>query len=52
MNFGEYMGGRKGEDLRNFNRGFIKAVSHIIEVEIDEVGKNRLIRELFGTIIR
>jgi hypothetical protein len=46
MNFGEYMGGWKGEELRNYDRGFFKAVNHIIEVGIDEVGKNRVIREL------
>jgi hypothetical protein len=46
MNFGEYVGGQKGQDLRDYDRGFIKAVSHVIEVGIDEVGKNQVIRKL------
>jgi hypothetical protein len=32
MTFNEYMGGDKGQDLRNFDRGFFKAVNHVIEV--------------------
>jgi hypothetical protein len=46
MTFNEYMGGDKGQDLRNFDRGFFKAVNHVIEVGMDDFRRNRVIRDL------
>jgi hypothetical protein len=46
MTFNEYMGGDKGQDLRNFDRGIFKAVNHVIEVGVDEFRRNRVIRNL------
>jgi hypothetical protein len=46
MTLNEYMGGDKGQDLRNFDQGFFKAVNHVTEVGIDELRRNRVIRNL------
>jgi hypothetical protein len=46
MTFNEYIGGDKGQDLRNLERGFFKAVNYVIEVGIDEFSRNRVIRKI------
>jgi hypothetical protein len=46
MTFNEYMGGDKGQDLRNFDRGVFKAVNHAIEVGVNEFRRNRVVRNL------
>jgi hypothetical protein len=47
MKFGEYMGGQKGQDLKDYDRGFFTAVSHFIEVGIDEVGGNQVVKDFW-----